>query len=108
TRSPQGEIGWPENVFRADVSGERRDGVEPRGEETLALEHFRGLQRITLAGEAVMVELMVGPLHVEHAPAKRAFGEHDAKARVTQQHTGEGVERDNEDTGNRPRHRVQG
>ena len=43
TRSRQGKIGGPENVLRTDVSGERRNLVEPRGEETLAVEHLRRL-----------------------------------------------------------------
>src|SRR5262245_9047285 len=95
-------------MLRADVSSERRNLVEPRGKETLAVEHFGGLQRVTLAGETVMVELMVGPLHVEHPPAKRTLGEHDTETWVAQQHARKGVKRDNKNTGNRPRHCVQG
>jgi hypothetical protein len=32
---------------------------------------------------------VVCPFHIEHAPAKRALGEHEAEAWVAQQHTRE-------------------
>ena len=35
-----------------------------------------GFKVIALARETVMFELVIGPFHIEHAPAQRAFGEH--------------------------------
>ena len=80
--SRQGEISGPENVFCAHMLHEGCDLVEPGGEAALAVEHLRRLKLVALGGKAVMLELMVGPLQVDHAPAQRALRKYNSQTWV--------------------------
>ena len=60
-RIRQWEVGRPENMIGANVIGEGRDGIVPGIEEALALEHLQRREIVTLAGETVMFELVIGP-----------------------------------------------
>ena len=79
------QIGRPENVIGADVVRERRDQIVPGVEEALTLEHLQRREVVTFAGESVMLELVIGPFQIEHAPAERAFGQHQAQLGMAQQ-----------------------
>ena len=60
-RRGQREVRRPQDVVDAQVRGIRRNIVEPRREVALAVEHLGGLQLVPLTGEAVVLELVVGP-----------------------------------------------
>jgi len=45
----------------ADIIRERRDWIIPSVEEALPLEHLQRHEIVTLAGETVMFELVIGP-----------------------------------------------
>jgi hypothetical protein len=55
------QIGRPQDAIGADVIGERCDRIVPGVEKALALEHLQRREIVTLTGETVMFELVIGP-----------------------------------------------